>query len=150
MAAVEAVAKEVLEVEIDLVEEAAAETDLVAEAVEVETEREAAEEAVEVLEAAAQVVAVIKENEETIAQVAMEIETKEEMIAPVTLELPEVEVLMEILAQVEADQVKAQADREVVFLKVEISLNLAENVVENLNQIPVVLAVEEEGIKYIL
>jgi len=116
----------------------------------VETEREAAEEAVEVLEAAAQVVAVIKAREETIAQVAMEIETKEEMIAPVTLELPEVEVVMEILAQVEADQVKAQADREVVFLKVEISLNLAENVVENLNQIPVVLAVEEEGIKYIL
>ena len=76
----------------------------------------------------------------------MEIEAKEEMIAPVTLELAEVEVVMEILDQVEADQVKVQ----VISQMLEISLNLVENVVENLNQIPVVLAVEEEGIKYIL
>ena len=89
---------------------------------------------------------VIKEREETIALVAMEIEAKEEMIAPVTLELAEVEVVMEILDQVEADQVKVQ----VISQMLEISLNLVENVVENLNQIPVVLAVEEEGIKYIL
>jgi transcriptional regulator len=76
----------------------------------------------------------------------MEIEAKEEMIAPVTLELAEVEVVMEILDQVEADQVKVQ----VISQMLEISLNLVENVVENLNQTPVVLAVEEEGIKYIL
>jgi len=78
--------------------------------------------------------------------VAMEIEAKEEMIAPVTLELAEVEVVMEILDQVEADQVKVQ----VISQMLEISLNLVENVVENLNQTPVVLAEEEEGIKYIL
>jgi len=138
VAAVEAVAKEVLVVEIDLVEEAAVAIDLV-------------EEAVEALEAAAQVVAVIKEREETIVQVAMVVEAKEEMIATVTLEVEEVEVVMEILDQVEADQVMVQTHLEVVSLKVAISLNLVENVVENLNQIPVVLAVgEEEGIKYIL
>ena len=76
----------------------------------------------------------------------MEIEAKEEMLAPVTLVLAEIEVVMEILDQVEADQVKVQ----VISQMLEISLNLVENVVENLNQIPVVLAVEEEeGIKYI-
>ena len=101
----------------------------------------------EALEAAAQVVAVIKEREETIVQVAMVVEAKEEMIATVTLEVEEVEVVMEILDQ----ESRSSEASEVVSLKVAISLNLVENVVENLNQIPVVLAVgEEEGIKYIL
>jgi hypothetical protein len=44
-----------------------------------------------------------------------------------------------------------QTHLEVVSLKVAISLNLVENVVENLNQIPAVQEVEDEdGIKHIL
>ena len=44
------------------------------------------------------------------------------------------------------DQVMLRAHLEVVSLKVAISLNLAENVVENLSQTPVVLAVEGEEV----
>jgi hypothetical protein len=58
----------------------------------------------------------------------------------------EIEVKEEILIQVKGhlDLVMLRAHLEVVSLKVAISLNLAENVVENLSQTPVVLAVEGE------
>ena len=60
----------------------------------------------------------------------------------------EIEVKEEILIQVKGhlDQVMLRAHLEVVSLKVAISLNLAENVVENLSQTPVVLAVEGEEV----
>ena len=123
MEVIETVVNEVLVVVIEPAVEAVQEIEIeVAQGV-------AAQEVVEVLKAAAQVAAVaIKEKEEMIVEAAMEIEAEEEMIAPVTQELAETEA----------------ANAQVILLLLVISLNLAENVVENLSQIQVVQVVEEE------